>query len=145
MSKEYVEASEIEKNIALVSEFVEEVWNKGNLDVISRIVAAGCTTPSLTGDDFGIRAESSHEFLAAYVKAFRTAFPDLHVTIDEIFGAEDKVVRRATWRGTHKQRFQGVAATGRPVEFSEIAISCVHEGKISGGCQVSTSILNQIS
>jgi predicted ester cyclase len=61
----------------------------------------------------------------------RTAFPDLHVRIDEQVAEGEKVVTRKTFLGTHGGEFMGVPATARPVAFEVIDILTVRDGRIS--------------
>ena len=41
----------------------------------------------------------------------------------------DKVVYRASARGTHKGEFMGIAATGKQITFTSIVISRIAHGK----------------
>ncbi len=70
------------------------------------------------------------EGLKQVLPAFRTAFPDLHVTAEEIIADEDKVAYRNTWTGTHTGEFMGIAATGKRVTFTETHLDQIANGKI---------------
>ncbi|WP_262699542.1 MULTISPECIES: ester cyclase [Streptomyces] len=59
------------------------------------------------------------------------AFPDMHLEILEQFAQGDRVVTRLMFRGTHKGEFIGLAPTHRKVEFEEILLMKVTDGKIS--------------
>lgn len=63
------------------------------------------------------------------MSAIRSAFPDPHVTIEDQIAEQDRVVTRVTFRGTHPGEFSGVAATGRVVTYSGIAIDRIANGK----------------
>jgi predicted ester cyclase len=65
------------------------------------------------------------------VKAMRDGFPDLHITIEDIFGAGDRVAVRLNFSGTHTGEFQGVPATHRRVAFSSIDIYRVEGDKLA--------------
>jgi predicted ester cyclase len=58
------------------------------------------------------------------------AFPDMHVTLDDMVAEGDKVATRTTWTGTHKGEFMGVPPTNKKVTFSLIVISRYAGGKI---------------
>ncbi len=60
---------------------------------------------------------------------FRTAFPDLRVTVDLIVGEEDFVVGRWTATGTHTGRWGDLEPTGRHVTFSAANIWRFEDGK----------------
>ncbi|MCB0164854.1 MAG: ester cyclase [Anaerolineae bacterium] len=59
-----------------------------------------------------------------------TAFPDLHVTIQQQVAEGDKVVTYKTFHGTHQGDFMGVAPTGRPITFAVIDILRLDQGKV---------------
>ncbi len=43
-------------------------------------------------------------------------FPDLQVVVEEQVIADDKIVTRALWSGTHTGPYSGIAPTGKRVE-----------------------------
>jgi predicted ester cyclase len=63
-------------------------------------------------------------------RAFAAAFSSAHRTIEDLWGEGDKVVLRVTTRATHSGEFQGIAATGRKVQFAGIVIYRFRDGKI---------------
>jgi steroid delta-isomerase-like uncharacterized protein len=63
--------------------------------------------------------------------AFYRGFPDLRHTIDETIAGDGKTVIRFTLRGTHKDAFMGIPATGKEVQVGAIAIFTVAEDKVS--------------
>jgi predicted ester cyclase len=67
-------------------------------------------------------------------RAVRSAFPDIHFTIDHLIAADDKVVGAFTIRGTHEAELWGIPATGRRVEFTAIDIWRVEGGRIAERC-----------
>jgi steroid delta-isomerase-like uncharacterized protein len=85
---------------------LEEAFNSGNLDVIDETSSEDFVSHDpLAGDQ---DAEASKQQVAAY----REAFPDLEITIDEIFAAGDKVVFRWSAIGTFQNPFMGQQPTG---------------------------------
>ena len=58
------------------------------------------------------------------------AFPDLHVTIDEVIAEGDKVMARWTQQGTHLGPFLDRPATGKFVTYSGINIFRLANGRI---------------
>jgi predicted ester cyclase len=58
------------------------------------------------------------------------AFPDMHVTIDDMVAEGDKVAVRTTWTGTHKGEIMGIPPTNKKVTFSLIVIDRFAGGKI---------------
>ena len=103
---------------------VEEVFSKGNVAIIDEIIDPNMIEHSpVPGQEPGI------EGLKKLVIAFRTAFPDPRSTVEDLIAEGDKVVGRMTTTGTHKGEFMGIAATGKRVEFSEIHIVRIANGK----------------
>jgi len=58
------------------------------------------------------------------------AFPDMHVTIDDMVAEGDKVAARVTITGTHKGEFMGIPPTNKKWTISLITISRIAGGKI---------------
>ena len=50
------------------------------------------------------------------------AFPDLHVTVEDVIAEGDKVVCRNTVTGTHQGEYRGLPPTGTSVTYNEIFI-----------------------
>ena len=66
-----------------------------------------------------------------FVTTYKTAFPDMTVTVEDVIAEEDKVVSRVTLRGTHQGETEEFGPpTGRQVELKGITISRVLGGKI---------------
>ncbi len=61
---------------------------------------------------------------------FLAAFPDLHLTLDDVIAEGDRVVTRLTERGTHQGEFMGIPPTGRQVAYTSISIDRIADGKI---------------
>ena len=116
-----------EENRALVRRFVEEVFNRGNFDVLEEIVTPDYVHHDPTTGEFGSGLEGFKQLLSYY----RKAFPDLEIELDDQIGAENKVVDRWTGSGTHQGELMGVAPTGRHVTASGISIHRISEGKIA--------------
>lgn len=117
--------------VAVVRSFIEEVWNKGNLGVVDDLVAdAYVRHEPLLGER---RGKASLEEL---VRQLRTAFPDLHVSVDELGTFGDRIFVRWTGRGTHRGPMLGVPASNRRGEVKGITLTRVVDGKIIEDHQV---------
>ena len=114
-----------EKNKALNRRFVEEVINQGNLDVIDELIDPGAVDHAAP-PGFPTGREGAKHFATMT----RSAFPDLHITIEDMISEGDKVVMRGTWSGTHEGEFMGIPATGKQVTVSQIDISRVAVGRM---------------
>jgi predicted ester cyclase len=59
------------------------------------------------------------------------AYPDLHITVEDLFGEQDKLVARNTVTGTHRGPYLGLAPTGKPVTYNEMFIVRFTAGRIT--------------
>lgn len=113
----------VEQNKAIMRRYVEEVWNRGNIAVISEFVA-----PNHVGHRAGKDIKGLAEF-KDWVTSNRNAFPDLHFEIHSQIAEEDMVVNTWTLTGTHKGEFMGIAATGKKFTVPGVSIYRLSEGK----------------
>lgn len=114
-----------EDNKALNRRFVEEVINQGNIEAIDELLDPGVVDHAAP-PGFPTGREGAKQFFAM----MRSAFPDLHLTIEDMIAEGDKVVMRSTWSGTHQGEFMGIPATGKRVTVSAIDISRVADGRM---------------
>ena len=63
------------------------------------------------------------------ITAFRAAFPDLHVTIEDVVTDGSRFASRTTVTGTHAGDLMGMPATGKPVSVEAIDIGRVADGQ----------------
>lgn len=72
-----------------------------------------------------------HEEARQLATMYKTAFPDLDVSVEDELAEGDKVVTRWTIRGTHQGEVEEFGPpTGRQVEIKGITIHRIEEGKI---------------
>jgi len=84
--------------------------------------------------DFVIYVPEEHrgvDGLLEMVETFRSALPDLAVTVDHQFADGDYVATRFTVRGTHDGELLGAPPTGRPVAVTGITVSRCEDGRIA--------------
>jgi predicted ester cyclase len=94
-----------------------DVLNDGNIVLVDELYARDFfnrTTPS------GVAPTRDGYKLS--VIALRTAFPDIHYTIDDLIESDDKFVTRVTASGTMRGEFAGVPPTGKHATWTEIHI-----------------------
>ncbi|HEX2713926.1 MAG TPA: ester cyclase [Candidatus Acidoferrales bacterium] len=113
------------ENKALVRRWVEEMWNKGNLAVAEELFAPTYVAHDPSTPDLGRGPEREKKAATLY----RTAFPDLRLTIDDLIAEGETVVTRWTARGTHKGELRGISPTGKPFTVTGISILRVSGGK----------------
>lgn len=133
----------VENNVAIVRRWFEEVWNQGKLETVHELMAEDAIAYGLGEHDRTVRGRK--EFIA-FAARIKSAFPDVRVTVDDAFGAEDKVVVRFSATMTHTGDGLGVAPTHKPVRITGICINRVANGKLVEGWNVwdQAAMLHQI-
>ena len=109
----------LEANKELVRRFIDEVMNARNVSAIPAFMVPG-----------SMFAGAFEGFITNFIQA---AFPDFHLTIDDIFGEGDKVVVQTTVQATHTGPFMGRAPTGNAFTTAGIYIFKIANGKIVSG------------
>jgi steroid delta-isomerase-like uncharacterized protein len=95
-----------------------ELFNRGDIDACVDLL-----TPDFVANVAGAPGPSvGREPWKQNALMFRAAFPDLRAAVEDIFGAEERVAVRLTFRGTHRGAFFGMPPTGREVVFSSLEI-----------------------
>lgn len=103
-----------DENRALIQEYVEAISGQEKTEeLMDQYIAATDT------------------FLREHIRTAEAAFPRYELIVDDIIAEGDKVVLRATARGTHEGEFAGIPPTGRDVEFAAIIIYRIEDGLIA--------------
>ena len=114
-----------EENKSLFRGVVKECYNKRDLGVLDKFFAADVVDHAAPpGLPPGLEAGR------ILLGAFFSAFPDLQYTLEDVMAEGDKVVARATIRGTQTGEFAGIPPTGKPIMISVIDIWRVANGKL---------------
>jgi steroid delta-isomerase-like uncharacterized protein len=115
-----------EENKAIFRRYVEEVPNRGNLEIADEIFGR-----YIAHQADGATLERGPEDVKRFTEEYRSAFPDWRISIDEQIAEGDKVVNRVTLRGTHQRQFRDMAPTGKEVELKAVTIfRFSEEGKV---------------
>jgi steroid delta-isomerase-like uncharacterized protein len=115
--------------------FVEEVINKADFRVLDEVIHPNYVFRAPGQELQGL------ESLKALFTAYRTAFPDLHLEIDDLLIAGDKAAMSFALTGTHEGDLMGIAATGKQVKVNGMTLSRFEDGKIAEEWE----ILDQLS
>lgn len=115
----------IQENKALIRRFYEEVFNKKNLAAVDKFYA-----PNHIDHTLPAGLPVGPEGTKKAIEIIMTAFPDLHVTIEDMIAEGDKVVTRFTTHGTQQGPLGGIPPTGKPVAISTIEVTRIEDGKI---------------
>ena len=120
--------AEVTTNKATFRRF-RDAMNTCDMEFISKTVDelvepdATIRTP-LPGDATG--AEVLKQVWAVLLRAF----PDLHLTVEDLIGEEDKVVARIVVTGTHLGEYMGMEPTGKSIAYDEIFIFRFANGRV---------------
>jgi predicted ester cyclase len=115
----------IEESKAVYRRFVEDVINQGKLDVVGELFS-----PDYLDHSAPPGAPSGLEGVKAVQSLFRTGFPDVHFTIENLVGEGDKVATRVTGSGTNTGPFMGRPPTGKRATWESMGVFRVANGKI---------------
>ena len=125
-----------EQNKAMVERINEEIWNKGNLDLIPQFISPEYVYHSpIVGDMKG------HEGYKQYVTSNRAFFSDYHGTLTSIIAEGDMVATRLAYTGTNDGSIMGMPPTGKKVNM-EIAVFIL---PIDGFTKISKSCVEKVS
>ena len=105
--------------------FYTEAVTKGNVSVIDEL-----TAPNFREHETIPGFEPNREGVKKWITAFRVAFPDIQVIVNDVITQGDKLVARATFHGTHKGMFMGIPATGKKFQMEVIDILRFENGKV---------------
>ncbi len=106
----------IAENKQIAEKFIDEIFNKVNLENISRFV-----TPDFiyhgSGEDI-----TGMENFKNWVSSDHSIFPDIHFTIEESISELNKVATVWIVEGTHTKEFRGIPATHKKFETAGVNI-----------------------
>jgi steroid delta-isomerase-like uncharacterized protein len=105
-----------EENKELVRRYYADVLNGRNLDAV--------------GDYFA--DERIIEGVRRGCFAYFQAFPDLHLSVEDLIAEGDKVFCRSTMTGTHDGEYKGIPATGRHISSESAEVFRIVDGKFAG-------------
>jgi predicted ester cyclase len=103
-------------NKALITHYYERVFNGRELEAI--------------GEYWGDKGKV--EAVTRGCLSYFDAFPDLHISLDELIAEDDRVFVRSTITGTHDGEYKGIAPTGRNVGTDCAEVFRLADGKIVG-------------
>jgi steroid delta-isomerase-like uncharacterized protein len=122
----YSERREVsaEDNKAVVRRWIEAYNNRDTqAEADARAPGYVAHAPGLPGP---LDSEAWTQFIASFVEAF----PDLRLTVEDIFSEGDMVAARISFHGTHRGEFQGIPPTDKQVTFSGIEVDRMVDGKV---------------
>lgn len=116
-----------EQNKALARKFYLEVFEKGNMKAVDEL----CDPKFVDHNPGPGQTGSGVQGIKEMTAMFRSAFPDLGVTIEDLVAEKDTVVARLTIVGTHKGAFMGAPPTGKKITMRGLDMFRVKNGKVT--------------
>ena len=113
-----------ERNKAGFRRVYEEGLNRGVLAIAEELIA-----PDFIDHEAHPGGDGGPESIRQVITMLRTAFPDLHFTIEELIAEGDTVAGRLTMNGTHDGPLMGMAPTGRQVRQAHMHFVRFRDGK----------------
>ena len=71
------------------------------------------------------------EALKEVFSRLHRAFPDLHVSVEDLIAEGDRIAARNSVTGTHQGDYMGIPPTGRRVTYNEMFIVRFVDGRIA--------------
>lgn len=108
----------------------QEVTNTHDPDLISQTIDEIVRPDVLIRTPLPVQSTGAQALKEVFSRLHR-AFPDLHVTVEDLIEEGDKVVGRNTVTGTHLGEHMGRPPTGNTVAYNEIFIVRFVDGGIA--------------
>ncbi len=106
------------ENKQIVHDFIDEIFNKGNLEGVSRFVTPDFIYHAQGEDITGL------ENFKEWVSSDSSIFPDIRFTIIDSIAEFAKVATAWIVEGTHLKEFRGIPATHK--KFETVGVSIFH-------------------
>lgn len=112
-------------NTAVVSQFIEEILNRGRFELIADLIHPDYR---YVGPDGTVLL--GRDALAELLQGFRTGFSDLEARIATTVADGDMVAMTMTLTGTHDGDFDGIPSTGAAIELPIAIFTKLVDGQI---------------
>lgn len=104
---------------------LEEIFNQGRFAAADELIA-----PDYINRDASPGQGTGPNGVVHVARLYRTAFPDLKLSVERMISEGDCVAVHVREEGTHLGPFEGIAPTGRRVVWNWIGIYRVAGGKL---------------
>ena len=110
-----------ENNKRSVAKLFENCFNLGDLGVLDELVSP---------EYVGVQGAKGPAGFKEIVVGLKSAFPDIHYTVEDVVAENDKVAVRWHWSGTHQAPFRSFPPTHKAVSNTGTGIFRLQGGKI---------------
>jgi steroid delta-isomerase-like uncharacterized protein len=111
-----------ERNKALARRWIEEGFNRRDFALVDELFAERFAVNGQVVGRAGLKASMGRHV---------AAFPDLHVTIEEMLAEGSKVGVWYRVDGTHQGEFESIPATGKAVSWVGFDLFTIENGRIA--------------
>ena len=122
-------------NRAVLREFIERVWNCGELEAVAELVAPAYTIYSDPGDPWHGQTLDRSAFVHRLVES-KAPFPDLKFNLGEMVAEGDRVAVSWVLTGTHTADLGALRASGNAIRVEGMTIYTFEGGMLTGHRQV---------
>jgi steroid delta-isomerase-like uncharacterized protein len=109
---------------------LHDATNSGDLERIAKTIDDVFKPDVLIRTPLPLEAEGAQAVKQLWATLLR-AYPDVHVTVEDVIAEGDKVVCRNVVTGTHRGEYMGIPPTGRSVAYNEMFIGRFEGGRIA--------------
>lgn len=118
--------SQVEANKAAFHRYSEEIWNKGNIDLVAELVSPNYVRHSqATADQY-----LGQEGIRRYHEATKRTFPDYHQEVTAMVAEGDKVAACGTATGTQRGPWGPYPPSNKKMTLDFCGIHRFKDGKL---------------
>ena len=121
--------AETERNKAISRHFCDAM-NTHDAEIMSRTIDELVDPDALIRTPLPITVTGARAMKEVFARLHR-AYPDLHITVEDLIAEGDEVVIRDSVTGTHRGEYMGIPPTGKSVTYNEIFIFRFLNGRIA--------------
>lgn len=88
-------------------------------------------TPDYTVHLTDSSINGGHKTIQNILSSLRKSFPDIQVDVEILLEGETRVAWQRTLRGTHKEKFKNIPASGLPIVWRDMVTSQFQNGLIA--------------
>jgi steroid delta-isomerase-like uncharacterized protein len=116
-----------EHNELVARRIAEELFNQGDLSVADELIAPQAV------DHNEPPGTDCREHFKRVATLLRSAFPDLHMSIEDVIAEEEKMALRITISGTHTGpgAFAGLPPSGKRFQVQQMRFACFANGQMT--------------
>jgi steroid delta-isomerase-like uncharacterized protein len=121
--------AETERNKAISRHFCDAM-NTHDAEIMSRTIDELVDPDALIRTPLPMGVTGPRALKEVFARLHR-AYPDLHVTVEDLIAEGDRVVSRNSVTGTHRGEYMGIQPTGKSVSYNEMFLLRFRNGRIA--------------